>query len=502
MRIQNPILPGFHPDPSICKAGGGYYLVTSSFEYFPGVPLFFSRDLLHWRQLGHCLTRPSQLPLQRARSSGGIFAPTLRWHAGRFYMVTTNVTGGGSFYVHSEDPAAGWSEPVWVDQGGIDPSLCFDADGTVYYTGTHGGQIIQREIDLATGRFLTPARPIWDGTGGQYPEGPHLYAMHGYYYLLISEGGTEYGHMLTVARSTSSWGPFESCPRNPILTHRSLSNPIQATGHADLVQDDAGHWWLVCLGIRPHSYPPCHNLGRETFLAPVTWDSAGWPVVGRDGLIELEMSVDRPTPAEAPEANLNPWNWTRDDFDAPQLHPSWNYLRNPAAANASLSERPGCLRLRGSAITLDEPDSPAFVGRRQQHASCQVRARLDFQPDQPGAEAGLTVWMNERHHYDLLVSHSPGGRQLVCRRRIGSLQAQIGLPLPAVGPLELILRATPESYQFACSAAGQSEVVICEAETRYLSTETAGGFTGVYFAMAASGGAAPADFDWFEYLPQ
>src|SRR5215217_6358467 len=251
MRFTNPILPGFHPDSSICRAGDDYYLVTSSFEYTPGVPIFHSRDLVHWRQIGHCLTRPSQLPLPLQQPSLGIFAPTIRHHDGVFSMVTTNLdqlisTEGrqGSFYVTTDDPAGEWSESVWVDQGGIDPSLLFDDDGRVYLSSTHnpraadpdegstepGWGIQQSEVDIKTGRLLTEPRLIWTGTGGSHPEGPHLYKIAGRYYLMIAEGGTEYGHMETIARSHTPWGPWEACRHNPILSHRSYHSPIQATG--------------------------------------------------------------------------------------------------------------------------------------------------------------------------------------------------------------------------------------------------------------------------------
>ena len=221
MKYTNPIIPGFYPDPSICRVGEDYYLVTSSFEYFPGVPIFHSRDLIHWRQIGHCLTTATQLPLAQAGSSKGIFAPTLRYHAGRFYMVTTNVSVGKHFYVSTDDPAGQWSEPIWIDQSGIDSSLFFDDDGTVYFTWTKLNGIYQAEIAIQTGELKHEPQLIWKGTGGRYPEAPHLYKINGSYYLMIAEGGTEYGHMETIARAESPWGSFQPCPHNPILTHRN-----------------------------------------------------------------------------------------------------------------------------------------------------------------------------------------------------------------------------------------------------------------------------------------
>ena len=282
----NPVIPGTTPDPSAVRVGDDYYLVTSSFEYFPGVPLYHSRDLVHWRQLGHVLSRDAQLPLRGIPSSQGIYAPTIRHHDGTYYVVTTNMQGGGSFYVKATAPTGPWSDPIFVREGEftMDPSLFFDDDGKVYYTRHGGGReggIYQAEIDVATGVLRAPARLVWKGTGDIWPEGPHLYKVDGTYYLMISEGGTSYEHMVTVARAKSPWGPFEPAPRNPILTHRFLpEHPLQATGHADLLQTPEGRFWLVLLGIRP-STPRRHHLGRET-LSPVSsattagrWSTAG-----------------------------------------------------------------------------------------------------------------------------------------------------------------------------------------------------------------------------------
>lgn len=503
-RYRNPVIPGFYPDPSICRVGQDYYLVTSSFEYFPGVPIFHSLDLVHWRQIGHCLTRASQLPLAGAGSSQGIFAPTIRFHAGRFYMITTNITAGKNLIVSADDPAREWSEPSWIDQEGIDPSLFFDDDGVVYFTWTKHLAIHQAEIDVATGQLLTPPRVIWKGTGGRYPEAPHLYKINKTYYLLIAEGGTEYGHMETAARSSSPWGPFEPCPRNPILTHRNLgAHVIQGTGHADLVQAHDGSWWMVFLAFRQvEQYRQYHHLGRETFLAPVTWTDDGWLKVNHGDRIEIEMEVEG-LPFHEWEADL-----LHDSFDAAVLNPCWNFLRNPIPDDYSLTERPGWLRLKGSSLTLDDAASPTFLGRRQQHFDCTAAARLEFTPHRDGEEAGLTVLMNEKHHYEIAVRQLEGIRQIIVRKRIGDLSAIVAShPLPD-GIIDLFVQAERLRYTFAYSIAGsgdQTPHVLAIGETRYVSTEVAGGFTGVYFGMYATGQSpesrAVADFDWFEYKP-
>ncbi len=501
MRYRNPILPGCYPDPSVCRVGDDYYLVNSSFEFFPGVPIFHSRDLVRWRQIGHCLDRPSQLPLKGVDSSCGIYAPTLRHHDGVFYMTTTNVTAGGNFIVTAQDPAGPWSDPVLVAQEGIDPSMFFDEDGSVLYTTSAGGAL-QSRVDVRTGKLLSEPKLIWKGTGGRYPEGPHLYRKDGWVYLLLAEGGTEHGHMVTMARSKSPWGPFEPCPRNPLLTHRSLLSPIQALGHADLVETPDGHWFAVLLANRPVGYPPTHHLGRETFLCPVRWAEDGFPIFGDDGRLDLEM--ESPLPFSPPVETA-----PRDDFDAPRLGLDWAHLRDIAPGRASLTERPGFLRLRGSADNLDDKAAPAWVGRRQRHFSLRAATRLEFDPASEREEAGLSVRMNERHHHEVFVTRRDGRPSVVLRQRVGDLRVETACrPLTDAEArgLVLCLDAEAESYAFSCGPSLDDLRPLGKAEPRYLSTEVATGFIGVTLAMYATGNGAdverPADFDWFEVLPK
>ncbi|MEX2091434.1 MAG: glycoside hydrolase family 43 protein [Pirellulales bacterium] len=498
--FANPILSGFYPDPSLCRAGDDYYLVNSTFEYFPGVPIFHSKDLVHWRQIGHVLTRPSQLPLRKMRSSGGVFAPTLRYHDGTFYMVTTNVWGTGNFYVTATDPAGPWSEPHPLDREGIDPSLFFDDDGTVYYirhVGGEDGYIGQQVLNLETGKLAGEMKEIWGGTGGVWAEGPHMYKKDGRYYLMVSEGGTSYNHMVTIARSDSPWGPFEASPHNPILTHRNRpDHPVQALGHADLVETPAG-WWAVFLGIRPQG-ERVHHIGRETYLAPVTWSDDGWPTIGTDGAIELAMA--------APKLAPHPWpkQPARDEFDGDSLALEWNFLRNPHDGDWSLTERPGFLSLNGSAVTLSDQDSPAFVGRRQTGLACRVATQLEFNPASENEEAGLVVRGNDANHYELGVTLRDGHRQVFFRKVLG------GKPVEPIryeelppGGVVLSIAAKPLEYEFCYQVEGGSPVSFGTAATQDLSSEKIGGFTGVYFGMYATGNGkastVPADFAWFDY---
>jgi alpha-N-arabinofuranosidase len=504
--FTNPILPGFQPDPSICRVGDDFYLVTSSFEYFPGIPIFHSRDLVHWRQLGHVLTERRQLELAGVPSSDGIYAPTIRHDGARFAVITTHVGGGGNFYVTAEDPSGPWSDPVWLDQEGFDPSLLF-ADGTAYYTRDGKGPdpdhplIYQGTLDMAAGKIVEEPRPIWSGTGGVWPEGAHIYLINGRYYLFAAEGGTSYEHSEVVARGPSPFGPFEPGPSNPILTHRERpEHPIQATGHADVVQLADGTSWMVFLGIRPMQGSRTHQLGRETFLAPLTWTEDGWPVVAP---VELRMAAPALPPHPFTEAPA------REDFDAPRLAPEWCFVRNPDPQDLSLEARPGWLRLMGSAVSLDDVASPALIVRRQQHFRVRCRAALDFAPHESNEEAGLTVRANERFRYDLGVRLSGAGREAVLSTRLAGVARVVRRVPIGEGPVELRVTATEKTYRFGVEAAGKPWALGTLPAQALSAEEIArqGGkyFTGTCIGLYATGNGrrstAPADFDWFEYAP-
>jgi xylan 1,4-beta-xylosidase len=505
--FRNPIISGFNPDPSICRVGDDYYVVNSSFEYFPGVPVYHSKDLVHWKLIGYCLTRKSQLNLDKSRASGGVYAPTIRYSKGTFYMVTTQTSKGGNFYVTAKDPAGPWSEPVWLDREGIDPSLFFDDDGAVYYTrhvGGGDGYIGQATLDLQSGKLAGPLKEIWKGTGGIWPEGPHLYKINGKYYVMCAEGGTSYDHMVTIARSDSPWGPFVSDPNNPILMHRNQpASPFQALGHADIVDTPVG-WWMVCLGIRPQA-GKLHHLGRETFLAPVTWTQDGWPVVNGKGWIDPEMA--------APKLPQKVWDQSpaRDDFSKTSLALEWNYIRNPYQENYSLTERPGFLRLQGSAVTLSDQDSPTFVGRRQTDMSCRVSTSLDFKPAKENEEAGLVIRGNDRCHVEIGITSRQGKRQVFLRKLLNARAADPVYADIADGEVVLSIKALPLTYEFLFQPVGGSEKSLGTVPTADLSSEKIGtasnmNFTGVYIGLYATGNGqkstSPADFDWFEYASQ
>ncbi|CAG6395877.1 glycoside hydrolase family 43 protein [Streptomyces cocklensis] len=503
---DNPVISGFHPDPSVCRVGEDYYAVCSSFEYFPGVPLFHSRDLVHWQQIGNVLDRAGQLDLtDRTPSSRGIYAPTIRHHDGLFYVITSRVGAGGipggHLIVTSEQPAGPWSDPVHVDLPGVDPDLFWDDEGGCWCTFSG---IRTARIDPSTGAVLEGPWQTWSGSGGQYPEAPHLFRIDGWWYLLVSEGGTGDGHAVSIARGRSPRGPFEPCPSNPFLSHRGSSLPIQSTGHADLVQAADGTWWLIMLGTRPHgAFPRFHVMGREMFLAPVSWED-GWPVAG---------PVQPRHPAPAAWHPL-PLETVRDDFDTQVLAPRWVTPRSRPETSWSLHDRPGWLTLHATGSTLDRPGH-TFIGRRQQHLDGRTSARLD-----PGAgRGGLCVRMDEAHHYEIEV----GGGEVSVVARIGPLRQTVARrPVPS-GPLTLVVetRTTevlppsvisadqvddgpigteaggPDTIVF--SVVGSDAEPLAELDGRYLSTQLSTGFTGRVIGMYAIEGSVA--FDWFDHRP-
>jgi alpha-N-arabinofuranosidase len=524
--FRNPILPGFYPDPSVCRVDEDYYLVTSTFEYFPGLPIFHSRDLVHWQQLGHVLDRPSQLDLDGIKASRGLYAPTIRYHQGIFYVANTFVGSDydtlingenheRNFIVTATDPAGPWSEPYWLENApGIDFSLFFDDDGRAWYTGNrvplqgpdypHHKEIWLQELDLTCMQLTGPNYSLWDGAlkGNLETEAPHLYKVDGIYYLLVAEGGTEYNHAVSIARSETITGPYEGNPRNPILTHRHLGQdyPIACTGHADLVETQNGEWWMVLLATRPYG-GYYYNLGRETFMVPVRWED-GWPIVSPgSGRVEFEY----------PAPNLPPQCWpladTYDNFEGETLAPCWNFLRTPDRSSWSLTARPGYLRLNLHPQTLAEPANPSFVGRRQQHIDFVACLAMEFTVHKADECAGLVLLQNNDFHFRFVISYDHDGRtaaQLI--KRAAGTETTLATQ-PVTGPYFYFkVEAHGQAYSFHIATQPQAWQPLAQnVDGRILSTTVAGGFVGTYLGMYASSNGQDsdnsADFDWFEYLP-
>jgi alpha-N-arabinofuranosidase len=528
-RYTNPILSGFHPDPTICRVGDDYYLVNSSFEYCPGLPIFQSRDLIHWRLIGHALTRPTQLFLQDSRPSGGIYAPTLRFHQGTFYLITTNVSHKGNFVITAADPAGPWSDPVWIENAeGIDPSLFFDDNGRCYYVGNGNPEhslydghhtIWLQEMDLTSLQLIGDKRVIVDGGSdiSKKPiwiEGPHLYKIDGRYYLFAAEGGTEENHSEVVFRSEKVTGPYESFTGNPILTNRDIDQsrpfPITCTGHADLVQTQIGEWWMVLLACRP--YAPFDenyfNIGRETFLIPISWQD-GWPIVA-DGSRRVTYSYPAP---ELPESLWNDGygdgNFAfREEFEKPNLPGIWNTIREPGDDWHSLTARPGYLRIQPRLEELTGPGSPSFVGVRQRHISFTAETAMEFEPSNEWELAGLAVQQNNRAYYALVCGRSGDKHvvRLMKKSADGALEVRYEAAVSS-GPIHFKVAAKGRDYSFFYRE--QNEPWRCMANDengRILSTRSAGGFVGAYIGLyATSSGQSStnhADFDGFSYQGQ
>lgn len=503
---QNPIMSGFYPDPSICAVGRDFYLVNSTFAYFPGVPIFHSRDLTHWEQIGNILDRPSQLPLAGVRMSRGIFAPTLRYHDGTYYLITTNISDGGNFIVTATNPAGPWSEPYWLGEEaapGMDPSLFFDDNDRCYYVGTRPNptgerysgdwEIWVQELDLTTMKLTGESHKLWKGAlnGVIWPEGPHLYKKDGMYYLMIAEGGTGPNHSVTVARSKNLTGPYENYRNNPILTHRHLGKqyPITYVGHGDLFQDASGNWYMVMLASRP-----CNGytlMGRETFLAKVEWQD-GWPVVN-PGIGKLEDTVQLPLdPAPCFPRKLV---YT---FPNAQLPPEFLTLRGPVPLQAD-----GRLLLPLLPETLKENATPAFVALRQCHHDYQAETLLDFAPETPDECAGLAVLQCSTHNLRLEAYRADQGmalRVLACQDGRDSLLAVCPV---AAGPLVLRIVCHGLNAALYYEQNGKTACVAKDIDLSFLSTEVAGGFTGCTVGMYASANGTTstnhAAFQWFAY---
>jgi alpha-N-arabinofuranosidase len=511
--FHNPILSGCYPDPSICRVGEDYYLVTSTFEYFPGLPIFHSRDLIHWNQIGHVLDRPSQLDLDEVRPSGGLYAPTIRHHDGTFYVINTLMDGktnSGNFVVTATQPQGPWSEPYWLDADGIDPSLFFDENGRCWYVGTHLNEeghykghtdIFLQELDLKSMRLTGEVTVLWDGAvkGVVWAEAPHIYKINGWYYLMIAEAGTAHHHAVTIVRSKEITGPYQPYRGNPILTHRhlGLDYPIVGTGHADLVETQNGEWWAVLLAMRPYG-GYYYNLGRETFLVPVRWEDE-FPIFS-PGTGRVEFTYPSPNlPEKVWDTEKN-----REEFDTTTLALHWNFLRTPREEFYSLKERPGYLRLKLRPQKLSELANPSFVGRRQQDINFRAETAFEFTPRNEKECAGLVLIQNNNFHFQFVVTKDPGPTIHLIKRVDGAEEVLAEKPIMD-GAIYLKIEAHEQEYSFYFANKPEEwQVLVENIDGRILSTPVAGGFVGTYIAMYASSNGQisnnHADFDWFEYV--
>jgi xylan 1,4-beta-xylosidase len=498
--FPNPVLRGYHADPTICRVGDDYYLATSSSEYFPGLPIYHSRDLVNWRLIGHALHRPEQIDLAGVENSKGVFAPTLRHHAGFFYLVTTLVGAparSGNFMMTATNPAGPWSDPVWLDDApGIDPSLFFDDDGRVYYCGNRRPEkmldgshrvVWVQEIDVRAGRLVGPRAefdpaPLYAtqaiGPVG-WLEAPHLYQRGGWYYLLVSHGGTWLDHAVSFWRSRRPLGPWEMNPANPVLTHRGQRPAgITSTGHADLVQTPGGEWWAVLLAIRGETGKSV--MGRETFLCPVDW-SGEWPVFNaarRPGRVEL--SLPAPTlgmrQLEAAEAH-------RPSEVAGAGTDGWVTVRAPRSDWIKVEPETGRMRITASPDALTAPvGHPSARLRRVTEERFGISGMVEFAPTREGARAGLTM-LRARDAVWLLAVEQVGGERVARVYRGETRVAQ--MPVTPVGPVELRVELRARRLEFLVREPGATWRSVASEDAEALATSQAGRFTGTMAGVFA-----------------
>ncbi|MGM8361882.1 glycoside hydrolase family 43 protein [Flavobacterium sp. ARAG 55.4] len=514
--FENPIIPGFHPDPSITRAGEDYYLVNSSFNMFPGIPIFHSKDLVNWQQIGNVLDRPEQLMMKTPGNGGGIWAPTIRYHDGLFYVIVTckqcvNECGcGDNFYVTASNPAGPWSNPIWVDKSyGIDPSIFWDDDGKSYYIGsTHniGGaqewnsqdRIYISEIDLKTGKIISEPIILTTGhaTNAKFAEGPHIYKIKNKYVLLISEGGTWNNHAITAFEADKVTGPYSPMQVNPVLTHRFLGNdfPITTVGHADLVQTQNGDWWSVMLACRPIDGK--YYLGRETFLTPVTFE--GTIPIFNKGKGQVLLEDKRPNLPWTPFLKKD-----KDDFNSSKLGFEWNFIRTPLTKWYELNGGTLYIELRPEKIT--DKNNPSFIGKRLAYLKSSTTAKMTFKTSKENEVAGLVVLQNENFQYQLLKTNTAIELIKVFNedKKVQSIQKIISIPY---NEKEVLLRIENEGMKLRFYFGSNENNMIqigTDQDASVLTSNVAGGFIGAYVGMYSSSNGEisknKAEFDWFEY---
>lgn len=480
--FKNPVIPGFAPDPSITYWDGYYYLVTSTFEYFPGVSLWKSKDLVNWESLGAVLTRESQLDLSGAESSSGLYAASIRVNSnGRFYMVTTNKFTHQNFICHTDDINGPWSEISFIAKDGIDPSLLFLPDGRCFYTSNGSVDGIRgikgAFINPDTGELLEEFHLLSTGCGGPATEGPHLYYENGWYYLMLAEGGTGYGHYEAILRSKDIYGPYERNPHNPILSHVARKgHRIQATGHADLIKTPDGEWYAVFLGIRVKPRPLLHHLGRETFLSKVTWEE-GWPIIGERGFVE-ECYEDGPETIEKVDYSVS-FACPLDDY--PYLK-----VRVPKDHCYIQDKEKKTLVLQGEESINTHLGHPTLLGFRQRGFREMMETSVSLL--EKDTKAGIASWLSSEYHYRLEVRNLDDKMKISLIRHLHDFEAETeSILLPKKNSVVLRIESDEDFYYFYVEGEflGKASVYGLAAEGTMYNT-----FTGALFAIYAENGKA------------
>ncbi|WP_294281081.1 glycoside hydrolase family 43 protein [uncultured Sphingomonas sp.] len=497
----NPIIAGYYPDPSVTRVGKDYYLVNSSFAHFPGLPIFHSTDLVHWTQIGNAIDRPGQLDFSGRSVSEAVFAPDISYHDGTFYIVNTCVQCRGNFVITAKDPAGPWSDPIWLPFEGIDPSLYWEGDRayivnnrapdeTPRYDGHRAiwlqeydwraGKMVGESTQLVNGGVDLSKKPVWI-------EGPHIFKKDGWYYLTAAEGGTSVNHSQVVLRSKELRGPYVPFAGNPILTQRDLDpkrpHPISAAGHAELVQTQNGDWWATFLATRPYA-DDYYNIGRETFLLPVTWKN-GWPIILDKGkTVPWTLAKPRLPARPAPKLPTSGDFGYTDEFDGTKLAMQWIGVRTPKTPFYTVAN--GSLTMRGGDALGDRQGVPGFVGRRQQHAIADVSTTLTFTPAKDGARAGLVAMQNDYAYLFFGLTRIDGQTRIALYKREGKNTRDetaaetlvASAPLNAKGPVTLSIHAKGGTMAFDYRVGDKTMTLKNDLDTRFLSTARAGGFVG------------------------
>lgn len=507
--FQNPILPGFHPDPSICRVGEDYYLVNSSFEWFPGLPIYHSKDLVNWRLIGYGITRPDQVPLPEGLpDSRGAYAPSIRYRDGLFYIINTCVRCEGNFYITARDPAGPWSDPVWLHSQGIDPDLFWDDDGQCYYVGhanitgvrdwpNKNGAWMQK-LDLQQKKLVGERVQLTHGhaANARWTEGPHIYKINGKYLLMVAEGGTGFHHAITVHQSDSLWGPYIPNHANPVLTHRHLGTeyPIHSVGHGDLIQTQNGKWWCVMLAKR--QLKGRSLLARETFLTPVEFqDQEGilTPVFNK-GHGKLLFEQTRPDLPWTPFQVLP----DLDDFEKNDLELYWNMLRSPTSDWYELKD--GSLQIALRPEVADSFVNPSLIAQRIEHHAFQASTKLEFNSQKQNEQAGMIIYRKSGNHFQLLKEK----KEVVLIKTLNGKREELARQRTDLDDLVLQIKASQLEVEFFFGKNKDDLKKLGKTyELSLIADEYAGGFNGPYIGMYASSNGErskrSARFDWFEY---
>ena len=525
--IKNPILSGFYPDPAICKVGSDYYIVNSTFVYFPGIPILHSKDLKNWKQIGSAISRPSQMDFMGEQTSRGLFAPAINHDKGVFYITCTDIDHGGNFIMTAKNPAGPWSDPIYIKEArGIDPSMFFNEgkayiiynsdppDGKSLYSGHRTVKIL--ELDVATfkpigtekilvnGGVDLSKKPVWI-------EAPHIYKRNEYFYLMAAEGGTSVNHSEVVFRSKDVRGPFIPYEKNPILTHRNLDptrkNPISSVGHADLVEGPDGETYAVFLGVRPYE-GDFYNTGRETFIAPVKWVD-GWPIIEPDHKqVQYQYKFNWKEQKSKGQLPLN-GNFVHKALFKDSISSEFLFLRTHNPSWYSLKDNKNSLTLKLLPETISEKGNPAFIGRRQQHLTSYASTEMDFSAKQENEKAGIIIFQSENNFYYLCKSQTATNQVIQLYKGKRNVDGGMELIKEEVLPqsnIKIFLKISSDKDKYKFSYAmknGDWKILADQLDGKYLSTAVARGFVGSLYGVYATSNGKPSqsttNFKWLEY---